>query len=210
MSNLVITTKEQILELLKKYKQLSVAELASFLNITEMAVRRHLNTLEKEKMVQTVLVRKAMGRPINLYQLTEAGEESFPRNYANLTIDLLRDIEELSGEEMVHQLFIRRKKRLLDKYEPVLQETEFAAKIAKLAQIQNENGYMVEWERNDDGSFSFKEYNCPISRIAQSYPIACQCEQELFQEILQTSEIECKACFAIDDSPYCYYKIKES
>lgn len=210
MGKQITTTKEHILELLKKHQQMTVAEIARHLNITEMAVRRHLNTLEKDQMVETKLVRQAMGRPANVYQLTTAGEELFPRNYVNLTIDLLQDLEQLTGEEMIQQLFARRKQRMMEKYQDVLNEKIFEKKIEKLAEIQNDNGYMVEWEKDDDGTFIFKEYNCPISQIAKRYPIACHCERELFQELLETDQIECKACLATDETPHCYYKIKEA
>lgn len=209
MSNSITTTKEHILELLKKYKDLTVAEMASHLEITEMAVRRHLNTLEKDKVIQTKLVRQAMGRPTNVYYLTQAGEEMFPRNYANLTLEFLQDIEQLSGDDMIKDLFLRRKDRMKERYEEILKGKTFEEKIETLAKIQNQNGYMVEWEKSEDGSYVFKEYNCPISQIAKEYPVACTCEQELFQELLSTDEIECEACMAMDETPHCFYKIKE-
>lgn len=210
MSKKITTTKEHILELLKKHQQMTVSEIARCLNITEMAVRRHLTTLEKDHIVQSKLVRQAMGRPANVYELTNAGEELFPRNYVNFTIDILQDLEENNGEEIIQELFARRKQRLLERYEDVLKEPTFERKIEKLAEIQNENGYMVEWEKADDGSYIFKEYNCPISQIAKLYPIACSCERELFKELLSTDKIECKACLALDETPHCYYKIKEA
>ncbi|MBU8906567.1 helix-turn-helix transcriptional regulator [Desertibacillus haloalkaliphilus] len=203
------TTKDQILNLLKKHKQLTVADLARQLDITEMAVRRHLNTLQKDSIVSTSLVRQAMGRPTNVYYLTAEGQELFPRNYANVTIDFLKDIEQLGGNDMIDELFARRKERMKAQYEDLIKDSTFEHRLDALAKVQNDHGYMVEWEKEGDGTYVFKEYNCPISQIAKEYPVACACEQELFQEILGTEEIECEACMAIDDVPHCFYKIKE-
>lgn len=204
-----VSTRDQILSLLKVNKQLTVSEMADMLNITEMAVRRHLNTLERDNIIDTTLVRQAMGRPTNVYFLTKTGQEMFPRNYAMLTVDLLRDIEDLNGVEMVEQLFQRRKERLKEKYGTRI--TDYKSlddKIAELARLQNELGYMVEWEKDADGNYLFKEYNCPISEIAQEYPVACKCELSLFQELLGTEEVDCEVCMAVDAEPHCYYKIK--
>ncbi|WNF36359.1 metalloregulator ArsR/SmtB family transcription factor [Bacillaceae bacterium IKA-2] len=204
-----VSTKDQILNLLKVNKQLTVAEMSNNLDITEMAVRRHLNTLERDNIIETSLLRQAMGRPTNVYFLTKTGQEMFPRNYAPLTVDLLRDIEDLSGQEMVEQLFERRKDRMKEKYGARITElNSLEDKVAELARLQNENGYMVEWEKDSEGSYLFKEYNCPISEIAQEYPVACSCELALFQELLGTDEVDCEVCMAIDSESHCFYKIK--
>ena len=42
-----MSTKDKILHLLKKDVSLSVNELTDYLEITHMAVRKHLNSLEK-------------------------------------------------------------------------------------------------------------------------------------------------------------------
>jgi DeoR family transcriptional regulator, suf operon transcriptional repressor len=204
-----VSTRDQILSLLKVNKQLTVSEMANQLDITEMAVRRHLNTLERDNIIETTLVRQAMGRPTNVYHLTKTGQEMFPRNYATLTVDLLRDIESLSGKEMVEQLFERRKERMKEVYSSrIIDHKTLEDKIAELARLQNEHGYMVEWEKDEEGSYIFKEYNCPISEIAQEYPVACNCELSLFQELLGTDEVDCEVCMAVDSEPHCFYKIK--
>lgn len=204
-----VSTRDQILNLLKFNKQLTVSEMSNQLEITEMAVRRHLNTLERDNIIETNLLRQAMGRPTNVYFLTKTGQEMFPRNYARLTVDLLRDIEDLSGQEMVEQLFERRKDRLKDKYgSRITDHKTLEDKVVELAKLQNENGYMVEWEKDSEGSYIFKEYNCPISEIAQEYPVACSSELSLFQELLGTEEVDCEVCMAVDSEPHCFYKIK--
>lgn len=203
------STRDEILNLLKKNKQLTVSEMAIHLNITEMAVRRHLNTLERDKVIQTTLVRQAMGRPINVYSLTDVGQEMFPRNYATFTVDLLRDLEDLNGITAVEQLFERRKSRLMEQYRPfITNEQSLEEKVIALASIQNNNGYMAKWEKDEEGNYILKEHNCPISEIAKEYPVACKCELSLFQELLGTANIDCQMCMAIDKEPHCYYKIK--
>lgn len=209
MSKKSSSTRDEIISLLKMNKQMTVAEIANKLGITEMAIRRHLNTLERDHVVETTLVRQAMGRPTNVYHLSKKGEELFPRNYANLTVDFLKDIEQISGREMVDELFKRRKARLKDEYKERIENKTFEDKIAELAKIQNEHGYMVEWEKEDESTYIFKEYNCPISQIAAEYPVACTCELSLFQELLGTEEIERRSSIAFGDGPHCFYKIKK-
>ncbi|MFD2991627.1 helix-turn-helix transcriptional regulator [Fictibacillus nanhaiensis] len=204
------STRDEIIYLLKRNKRMTVTEMAKSLGITEMAVRRHLNTLERDHVIETTLVRQAMGRPIHFYHLTASGDEQFPRNYSGLTVDFLKDIEEVSGTGTIDELFKRRENRLQDRYKDRMNTfTEFEQKVNELANIQNEAGYMVDWERGEDpNTFVFTEYNCPIAKVANEYQQACSCELSLFKRMLQTEAVERKTCMA-KGGDYCCYVIKE-
>ncbi|WP_035178568.1 helix-turn-helix transcriptional regulator [Alkalihalobacterium bogoriense] len=203
------STREIIVDLLKRHQQLSVTELAKKLDITEMAVRRHLHSLQKEEVVTSKLVRQAMGRPTQFYSLTMKGEHLFPRRYAPFTIGILQDVEEVAGKEMIDQLFESRRQRLLVEYKPLFKGKSFQEKVSQLVSLQNEQGYMVD-VKEDDEQYHITEYNCPISEIAKQYPVACSCEKKLFQELLETDEISCRECMAIDKTSYCHYVVKKN
>lgn len=208
-TNSSTTTRDEILKMLKVQKRMTVTEMANQLKITEMAVRRHLNTLEKDRYVETILVRQAMGRPLNIYQLSEAGNELFPRNYKNVMLDFMADIEDISGKEVVDQLFERRKERMKDKYLQRMENKTFEQKIEELVKIQNENGYMVSIEQEKDGSFQLKEFNCPIAQVADKFDSACHRELDLFREVLGTVNVERHTCLGSGDD-CCNYHIKKS
>ncbi|MDG5788899.1 ArsR family transcriptional regulator [Evansella sp. AB-P1] len=210
MATKTTSTRDEILDLLKKRKQLTVSVIALELNITEMAVRRHLNTLERDGIVETTLLRQAMGRPTHVYQLSNLGEEMFPRDYGTLLLELLKDLEEMDGHEKIKHLFEKRKERLKKKYEKrLIQNGSMEQKVQNLAQLQDEFGYMAEVSSGEDGSIILKEYNCPIAEVAKQFPIICESELILFKELLKTENIECKMCIATED-PHCYYQISES
>ena len=52
------TTKDEIVHLLKVKGEHTVAELADVLEITEMAIRRHLSNLEKDGLIYSKMVRQ--------------------------------------------------------------------------------------------------------------------------------------------------------
>ncbi|UCZ52545.1 winged helix-turn-helix transcriptional regulator [Bacillus shivajii] len=205
------STRDQILNLLKKKKQLTVAIIAEQLNITEMAVRRHLNTLERDEIVETTLLRQAMGRPTNVYQLSTKGQEMlFPRDYGNFSVDLLLEIEQMDGPEKVRELFDRRKDKIQKRFEKRLIFGSFDENVYELGKMQNEQGYMTEVIKEDDGSFILKEYNCPLAEVAKQFPAICEAELEMFKDLLQTEHVQCQMCMATGHEPHCYYKIKKS
>lgn len=200
-----VSTRKMILTMLKTKGPLSVSEMSRLLGITEMAVRRHLNTLERDNLIESVLVRQAMGRPMNQYSLTESAEDLFPKKYHYLTLDLLEELESALGEDKVNLLFERRKQRLIRRYEHRMEGKSLPDRVSELSNIQNANGYMVELEHNDDGSYLLKEHNCPISQVANQYNHACSCELEMFESLLgEEARVERTECLAKGGSKCAY------
>ena len=69
------STKDQILSLLKLNGSMTILELAHELEITEMAVRRNIQTLERDKLILSDVKKQTLGRPSKVYQLAEQGED---------------------------------------------------------------------------------------------------------------------------------------
>lgn len=197
------STRNVILTLLKTRGASSVAELAQELGITEMAVRRHVNTLERDGLLQAKLVRQTMGRPMNVYSLTELADEKFPRKYQHLMLDLLEEMDSAD----IETLFEKRKIKLYNRYEGKMQGKSLQERVRELAGIQNANGYMVEWCATGEGKYELSEHNCPISQVAEPYQQACACELSLFRQLLQAN-VERTECLAKGGGK-CVYRIEE-
>jgi iron-sulfur cluster biosynthesis transcriptional regulator SufR len=202
------STRKMILTMLKTQGQLSVGEMSNQLGITEMAVRRHLNTLERDGLLETKLVRQAMGRPTHLYLLTKQADDLFPKNYHHLTLDLLDELLEDEGEEKVDTLFKKREDKLVAKYQSRMQAKSLGERVSELAKIQNENGYMAKWKQHGDREFELSEHNCPITQVANRYQQACHCELSLFQRLLGV-KVERTECLAKGGTK-CMYVIERN
>jgi iron-sulfur cluster biosynthesis transcriptional regulator SufR len=202
-----VSTRRVILTMLKTKGSLSVSDMAKQLSITEMAVRRHLNTLERDGLIEAKLVRQAMGRPTNLYSLTSQADDLFPKKYQHLTLDLLGELVSEAGEEQVDRLFERRKERLIHRYGEQMQGKPLAERVKTLAEIQNANGYMVDWNAVENGQYIINEHNCPISQVANQYNHACQCELMMFKSLLD-ADVERTECL-VKGGNKCSYVIQE-
>lgn len=192
------TTRQSIVELLKKNKELSVSGLKEHLDITEMAVRKHLVKLEADELITSRSIRQPMGRPVIYYSLTEKGHEIFPNNYDKIVVELLQDIHENLGEETIDTLFKNREQRLRKRYQRrIYKEDSLTERVQQLVDVQSENGYMAEFSApENDGTITFEQYNCPIAAIADRYDRPCHYELELFKEVLGTDQIERVECIA--------------
>lgn len=184
MDRELASTRNHILKLLRTRGGMTANALAGELHITAMGVRRHLSVLEREEHVQIEMQRRQVGRPTFVYTLTEHAQDLFPKNYHTLANQFLDAVQEQSGENAVQSLFDARMNLLLKQYRPRMDGKQtLADRIAELAKIQDEAGYMAVWEKTANG-FLLKEQNCAIYRIACRFQEACQFEIELFKQLL--------------------------
>ncbi|WP_048601260.1 helix-turn-helix transcriptional regulator [Rubeoparvulum massiliense] len=203
------STRDQIVLLLKREGSMSVGDLAKSLDITEMAVRRHLHTLERDMLIHSTLVRQAMGRPSHVYSLTEEAEAHFPNNYAELVVEILQDMEAVAGKEKVDRFFERREQRLHNEMQKVIStDLSLPQRVERLVQFQNERGYMAEWDQDADGRYIVRELHCPIADVARQFEKACHCELQLFTNVLQ-ARVERTQCMALGTGEHCVYTVEE-
>ncbi len=182
-------TRQKILELLKQNEGLTADQMSESLGITSMGVRQHLVALERDGLVQYSAEQRGMGRPKYIYSLTDTGDELFPRSYPQLVNTFIEATREAFGEEGVDKVFAARNKSLQAIYESRLNEKNFEDKIAELAKIRSEEGYMANWEQKDKNTFYLNENNCAICQVAKQCLNACNFELKLFQTVLPEAEI---------------------
>ncbi|OBR63776.1 transcriptional regulator [Paenibacillus oryzae] len=204
--NLDLSTREKIMQMLKTNSEMSAKEITDHLGITGMAVRRHLSVLENEGLIQYTTVRQPMGRPMAVYRLTEKAEDFFPKKYHTVALELLSELEGESGVDVVNHLFDLRQKSLHKRLQEQLKGKDLEGKVAALADVQTNNGYMATWEKESDDVFALTEYNCPIYQVASTYKHACTCELRLFESVLDAT-VERTECLASDGNK-CVYRIR--
>jgi len=202
-----ITTKDRLLNLLKKETEMTVSQMALSLDITEMAVRKHLNILERDAFIHVSEIKQPMGRPVQSFSLTPKADTLFPKNYDHLTLDFLNDLQEIQGNDIINFLFEKREKRLVNKYLGYMEE-EFSNEqmVEVLKKIQIDKGYMADVVKINDNQFELIEYHCPIFEVAKNFKQACHCETNMFKEVLQADNVQRTSCKTDGDS-HCHFLI---
>lgn len=201
------STRREIINILRTVGPLTVGDLGERLGITHVAVRRHLTSLERDGLVTSVQERLPMGRPTRVYSLTEAADSLFPKKYGAFTLELL-DFMNQQGEEMVEGFFANRGKAMVERYGPeITSGTSLEERVVKLAEIQQANGYLAEWEKGEDDLLVLKEFNCPVHQVSKKYEHACTHELEFFKTVLGTDQVERVECIA-KGGQCCRYAIK--
>ncbi|MFQ3613654.1 MAG: metalloregulator ArsR/SmtB family transcription factor [Cyanobacteriota bacterium] len=181
-------TRRQILTLLKQHGPSDSSDLAQHLDISAMAVRQHLYTLQAEGMVTYEEVARGMGRPAKLWQLTPKADRYFPEAYAELTVNLLQSMVQVFGSDGLEQVLEARTRSQIAEYQAQLPKTgSLTDTVCALAQIRSQEGYMAEMQIDVDGSLLLIENHCPICVAARACTGLCGRELEVFQTVLGSS-----------------------
>jgi len=198
------TTRSEILQLLRRKGHMTAAELSGELGVGAVGVRQHLVMLCNEGLVVAVGVRRGLGRPSHLYSLTSKAEQLFPKTYERIALDALAYIASC-GSGQIEQMFEARRRRLAVQFCQDLSGSSTAERVAALAVLLNEQGYMSKCECASDGTILLTEHNCPIDFVARIYPQACASELQLYEEVLGVS-LEQEATIATGSSS-CRYRV---
>ena len=185
------TSREAILEILRRHDGVSVDELARTLGLAGATVRRHLDVLMRDGHVSVSQVRGGTGRPRYAFSLTEAGEELFSHHYVRLTKRLVDEIVGLapedtsgrSGAELAGLLFEKMAGRLADEYAPRIQGTTLEERLRSVAALLATDGFDYEVDASE-GDLRLLGRGCPCARFESMGAPAGTCAHD--RHLLET------------------------
>ena len=199
------STRNSIIQLLKKSNGLSIEELSKIVNITPMGIRQHLLSLEKKGVVTYISKKHGIGRPGFVYMLTKSADALFPKSYDKFAIEILNNIKKLEGPEKLDTLFRTNKDKQLATLKDALAGMEtIDDTVNGLKNFLEAEGHIVELTRSN-GDYHLKQYNCPINNIASEFKAICKYELQMYRELL--GDRVTREQHIIEGSPACSYKI---
>lgn len=203
-------SRERLLFHLKTKGAQSAAGLARRLGVTAMAVRQHLARLEDEGLVAYRDEAGRVGRPRRIWSLTTAAEERFPDSHAELAFGMIEAARNAFGEEGLARLLDKRLESQVDAYRQRMpdQEASLKDRVAALAHLRREEGYMADWSSKDGGAFELVENHCPICAAAQLCAGLCAGEVGLFRQLLGP-EVEVERIeYILEGDRRCTYSVR--
>jgi predicted ArsR family transcriptional regulator len=162
----------------------SAATLGGALDITGEAARQQLVKLAAAGLVEAASVPHGVGRPTQLWALTDKAAARFPDAHAELTVQLLRSVRSELGEAALDRLIDARAAESLANYKTALAgAADLEERVKRLADARTREGYMAECQP-DEGGFLLIENHCPICAAATECQGFCRAEREVFEQSL--------------------------
>jgi predicted ArsR family transcriptional regulator len=199
-------TREKVLRTLLTHPRSTINDLSDAVGISPISIRHHIASLQAENLVTCEEERHGVGRPRQLFSLTETGVEQFPTRYVRLTIRLLQQLKETMPEALVSNLFTQMAQELARDMATDIDTTNltFQERLALIVELLRHEGFSIEWERLEN-SFLIHEVSCPYYYIGQNHPEICTVDQVLISTVLNVPAEKVK-CILNGDS-VCTYTI---
>jgi DeoR family transcriptional regulator, suf operon transcriptional repressor len=206
MADHIGSRQRQLLELLLQNKDgLCIDEIAKTLTISRNAVQQHISVLELEGYLQAGDLNKTAGRPVRRYVLTEAGINSFPKQYAWFSKLMLSDLKNEIGHKAFERYMQKLGENLSQSYQYRFTGKPAHEKVEELLKIMDELGYMTNKkpESDDQGEATIKATNCVFHDLAQKHNEICQFDVALITSLLG-QDVKITECMAKGGGICCF------
>ena len=201
-SSVAHRTRGRLLALLREGSW-TVDDLADRLELTDNAVRFHLEALEHDGSIEKSGVRRlGVGQPAVLYSLSTVGEEAFSKAYAPVLIATLAELRERMTPSELMKLLKRIGKRLAR--EAGSSTGSLGARANHASQLLNDLGGVTVVEKRSDG-YLIVGRACPLARAVEEDHCVCAAVTSLVADVVGAEVTEC-----CDRSgrPKCRFEIK--
>jgi len=187
-------TRGRIARLILENGPATAAGLSARLGLTPAAVRRHLDNLQADGMIEIRIARtygnRGRGRPARLFAITDSGRSAFENAYDDLATSAVRFLAETAGPEAVAEFARRQVADLEARYRPAVDAAPADGRVQALAEALSADGYAASASRapagGGGGGEQLCQHHCPVAHVAEQFPELCEAETEVFAALLGT------------------------
>jgi predicted ArsR family transcriptional regulator len=211
MSHSERDTRARVARLILEHGPITASGLGQRVGLTPAAIRRHLDALLAEGMIE---VRRAVpraqrgrGRPAKLFAITDDGRNAFVHAYDDLATSALRFLAEAAGEHAVAEFARRQIADLERRLRPVVHAAPPQQRVRVLAEALSGDGYAASASTaprprgepgggqpgggqpggtEQGGGAQLCQHHCPVAHVAAEFPQLCEAETEAFGRLLGT------------------------
>jgi predicted ArsR family transcriptional regulator len=191
------STRARVARLILELGPSTASVIGNRLGLTPAAIRRHLDNLLAEGLIETRTARtfggRGRGRPARLFAITDAGRSAFEHAYDDLASSALRFLAESAGPAAVEEFARRQVAELERRYGPALASAPPGQRVQVLADALSTDGYAASayaapaaGDAPAAGGEQLCQHHCPVAHVAAEFPQLCEAETEAFSRLLGT------------------------
>ncbi|CND95337.1 putative transcriptional regulator [Mycobacterium tuberculosis] len=186
-------TRARVARLILEHGPVTASTLGERVGLTPAAIRRHLDALLAEGMIEVrkarvPQTRRGRGRPAKWFAITDAGRSAFVHAYDDLATSALRFLAEKAGDRAVAEFARRQIADLEQRYRPVVADAPPQQRVRMLAEALSGDGYAAAAAKapQPGGGEQLCQHHCPVAHVAAEFPQLCEAETEAFSRLLGT------------------------
>lgn len=185
-------TRDAVIRLLQEQGASTAADLARGIGVSTGSIRRHMDIMVAEGLLETELVRQQRGRPVTRYTLSEAGEEEtsgasysrlLDRIYPALASMTTNEVSGRDGAELVNLLFDRVGASMARDHAPRITAEVFDDRVQQVTDALQEEGILELVELRDD-LVVLRNSTCPVRSCAEGNHAMCDADRGAIEALL--------------------------
>ena len=184
-------TRDRVAQLLLELGSATAADLGARLGLSPAAIRKHLDAMLADDLVEVRDARTAgprgRGRPAKTFVLTATAREGFPHFYDGIATAALRWIADHGGEEAVSAFAAAQVSALEERCRTALREAgdDPLARAEALAEALTAEGYAANATTIATGG-QLCQHHCPVAHVAAEFPQLCDAETAVISRLIGT------------------------
>ena len=198
-------TRDRVLSAVLERGPVSAAELGDGLGFTPAAMRRHLDALAQDGLIEVKRARTSAsgaGRPARRYVLSQRGQAKMGNDYLDIATAALAQLGAAAGPEAIEEFARTRFSGMEERYRPIVEAAgpDLEARARALAGALTADGFVGSTKtvglpqgRGARGgpagrpvmlSVQLCQGHCPIQGLASAFPAFCEQETGVFARLL--------------------------
>ena len=204
-------TRARVARLILELGPSTASVIGGRLGLTPAAIRRHLDNLLAEGLIETRSARTYASRgrgQARLFAITDAGRSAFEHAYDDLASSALRFLAAEAGPAAVEKFARHQVSELERRYGAVLAGVAPGERVRALADALSADGYAASASAApapapapadaaagatamaDEavaalaGGEQLCQHHCPVAHVAEEFPQLCEAETEAFSRLL--------------------------
>ena len=190
--NEVDKTRDLVARAILERGPATAVDLASRLSITPAGIRRHLDSLVADGILEsreahvTSVNMRGRGRPAKVFLMSDQGREKFAHSYDDLAVSALKFMTSKSGSHLVNEFANARAEEIERKAKTkIASKSSLKARVDALTEHLFAEGYSATTAGRGTG-LEICQHHCPIAHVAAEFPQLCEAETEAISRMLGT------------------------
>tara|TARA_B100000700_G_scaffold305518_1_gene379572 strand:- start:702 stop:1352 length:651 start_codon:yes stop_codon:yes gene_type:complete len=206
-----LCTREGTLDLLFRKGELSVSNLASSIGVSVQLMRRHLRSLQRDDLVESISISYGCGnRSANIWHLISQGNNSFnsDKGSENYALELLNSLENPLSSKYFHQILTNQTLIKPNFYRKKIGSGEITNTLKKIFAIRTKELDKTDFYpcKNNLLSWYLKAFHCSIRVIVDYFPVICDQESKLIKYIFLYCQFQ-RVQWKIEMGKACGFKL---
>ncbi len=174
-------TRTTLLERVVELGGATVAQLSEELDISDATVRRHLDRLEAEGLLQVEALRRGPGRPSYLYRATDSGVRTVRDHTPELAERLLSEMSRLQVEKSA--LSEALSDQVADAHRAEVPAGSLEQRVNAVVDALRPEGILDHWQRTDQ-ELKLVNNACPYLGAATTNSCVCDADRMVIEKLL--------------------------